>query len=168
MADYKELLRKAVEALPENNGAARRAVYEKALDATPVQVTTFQKLAALLIETNELAAAQTVLTRGLENFPDHPKLREWRAFLLMGEEKYPEAHALFKALEPARRREVQVITDPALREREQKRLASFYLQYALAANRDTGGMDVGFHRHHGWPTGGSTISRAPPVSRFSA
>lgn len=30
MADYKELLRRAVEALPENNGAARRAVYEKA------------------------------------------------------------------------------------------------------------------------------------------
>ena len=30
MADYKELLRRAIEALPENNGAARRAVYEKA------------------------------------------------------------------------------------------------------------------------------------------
>src|ERR1700710_537923 len=30
MADYKELLRRAVEALPENNGGARRAVYEKA------------------------------------------------------------------------------------------------------------------------------------------
>src|SRR3569833_3243506 len=30
MADNKELLRRAVEALPENNGAARRAVYEKA------------------------------------------------------------------------------------------------------------------------------------------
>src|SRR6476469_9461572 len=30
MADYKALLRRAVEALPENNGAARRAVYEKA------------------------------------------------------------------------------------------------------------------------------------------
>ena len=30
MADYKELLRRAVEALPENTGAARRAVYEKA------------------------------------------------------------------------------------------------------------------------------------------
>lgn len=30
MADYKELIRRAVEALPENNGAARRAVYEKA------------------------------------------------------------------------------------------------------------------------------------------
>ncbi|HEY4201840.1 MAG TPA: hypothetical protein VGM83_14910 [Devosiaceae bacterium] len=30
MADYKELLRRAIGALPENNGAARRAVYEKA------------------------------------------------------------------------------------------------------------------------------------------
>ena len=30
MADYKELLRRAIDALPENNGAARRAVYEKA------------------------------------------------------------------------------------------------------------------------------------------
>jgi hypothetical protein len=30
MADYKELLRRAISALPENNGAARRAVYEKA------------------------------------------------------------------------------------------------------------------------------------------
>ncbi|NOZ31915.1 MAG: hypothetical protein GXP01_02315 [Alphaproteobacteria bacterium] len=33
MADYKELLRKAIEALPESNGAARRAVYEKARGA---------------------------------------------------------------------------------------------------------------------------------------
>src|SRR3712207_3151916 len=33
MADYKELLRRAINALPENNGAARRAVYEKARSA---------------------------------------------------------------------------------------------------------------------------------------
>src|SRR5690606_12398296 len=33
MADYKELLRRAISALPENNGAARRAVYEKARSA---------------------------------------------------------------------------------------------------------------------------------------
>jgi hypothetical protein len=33
MADYRELLRRAVAALPENNGAARRAVYEKARSA---------------------------------------------------------------------------------------------------------------------------------------
>ena len=33
MADYKELLRRAIAALPENNGAARRAVYEKARTA---------------------------------------------------------------------------------------------------------------------------------------
>ncbi len=30
MADYKELLRRALEVLPQNNGAVRRAVYEKA------------------------------------------------------------------------------------------------------------------------------------------
>ena len=33
MADYKELLRRAISALPENNGTARRAVYEKARSA---------------------------------------------------------------------------------------------------------------------------------------
>jgi len=33
MADYRELLRRAVDALPENNGAARRQVYEKARSA---------------------------------------------------------------------------------------------------------------------------------------
>ncbi len=33
MADYKELLRRAITALPENNGSARRAVYEKARSA---------------------------------------------------------------------------------------------------------------------------------------
>lgn len=33
MADYKELLRRAIKALPENNGAARRGVYEKARSA---------------------------------------------------------------------------------------------------------------------------------------
>jgi hypothetical protein len=33
MADYRELLRRAISALPENNGAARRAVYEKARTA---------------------------------------------------------------------------------------------------------------------------------------
>lgn len=33
MADYKELLRRAISVLPENNGAARRAVYEKARTA---------------------------------------------------------------------------------------------------------------------------------------
>lgn len=33
MADYRDLLRRAVEALPENNGAARRQVYDKARKA---------------------------------------------------------------------------------------------------------------------------------------
>jgi len=38
MADYKELLRRAITALPENNGAARRAVYEKARSALVAQL----------------------------------------------------------------------------------------------------------------------------------
>lgn len=38
MADYRELLRKAVDALPENNGAARRQVYEKARSALVSQL----------------------------------------------------------------------------------------------------------------------------------
>ena len=42
MADYKELLRRAVDALPENNGAARRAVYEKARAALVGQLRAIQ------------------------------------------------------------------------------------------------------------------------------
>ena len=38
MADYKELLRRAIEALSENNGAARRQVYEKARAALVAQL----------------------------------------------------------------------------------------------------------------------------------
>ena len=46
MADYKELIRRAVEALPENNGAARRAVYEKARAALVGQLRGHQSAAA--------------------------------------------------------------------------------------------------------------------------
>src|SRR5215217_613925 len=42
MADYKELLRRAISALPENNGAARRAVYEKARAALVGQLRSIQ------------------------------------------------------------------------------------------------------------------------------
>lgn len=38
MADYTDLLRRAVDALPENNGAARRLVYEKARKALKAQL----------------------------------------------------------------------------------------------------------------------------------
>ena len=55
MADYKELLRRAVEALPENNGAARRAVYEKARAALVGQLRAINPpLAARDITTHRL------------------------------------------------------------------------------------------------------------------
>ena len=55
MADYKELLRKAIAALPENNGASRRAVYEKARSALVGQLRAIQPpLAARDITTHRL------------------------------------------------------------------------------------------------------------------
>lgn len=42
MADYKELLRRAISALPENNGTARRAVYEKARSALVGQLRAIE------------------------------------------------------------------------------------------------------------------------------
>ena len=42
MADYKELLRRAIAALPENNGSARRAVYEKARSALVGQLRAIE------------------------------------------------------------------------------------------------------------------------------
>jgi tetratricopeptide (TPR) repeat protein len=121
--------------------AGAQALYEEALRGQPTEVTAFQKLAALLIETNDLPRAQAVLTEGLEKFPAHARLREWRAFLFMAEERHAEAHALFQALEPERRREAQSIADTARREREERRLATFYLQYALAA-QSVGDLDT--------------------------
>ncbi|MEO6013172.1 MAG: hypothetical protein ABIQ30_06255 [Devosia sp.] len=55
MADYKELLRRAVDALPENNGGARRAVYEKARAALVGQLRAINPpLAARDITTHRL------------------------------------------------------------------------------------------------------------------
>lgn len=55
MADYKELLRRAVDALPENNGSARRAVYEKARAALVGQLRAINPpLAARDITTHRL------------------------------------------------------------------------------------------------------------------
>ena len=55
MADYKELLRRAIAALPENNGASRRAVYEKARSALVGQLRAIKPpLAARDITTHRL------------------------------------------------------------------------------------------------------------------
>jgi hypothetical protein len=86
MADYKELLRRAVEALPENNGAARRAVYEKARAALVGQLRAINPpLAARDITTHRLqledcirqveqAASEAVIANiGQEPPPPPPK-----------------------------------------------------------------------------------------------
>ena len=42
MADYRDLLRRAIEVLPENNGNARRQVYDKARAALRKQLDAIQ------------------------------------------------------------------------------------------------------------------------------
>ncbi|MDB5614513.1 MAG: hypothetical protein JWQ22_2166 [Devosia sp.] len=79
MADYKELLRRAVSALPENNGAARRAVYEKARSAlvgqlraiTPPlparEITQHRLQLEDCIRQVEQEASEAVITLGRDN-----------------------------------------------------------------------------------------------------
>ncbi len=81
MADYKELLRRAITALPENNGAARRAVYEKARSALVGQlraitpplpardITQHRLQLEDCIRQVEQEASEAVITLGRENPP---------------------------------------------------------------------------------------------------
>src|SRR6187551_3637987 len=81
MADYKELLRRAVSALPENNGAARRAVYEKARSALVGQlraispplpardITQHRLQLEDCIRQVEQEASEAVITLGREGMP---------------------------------------------------------------------------------------------------
>jgi len=81
MADYKELLRRAISALPENNGAARRAVYEKARSALVGQlraispplpakdITQHRLQLEDCIRQVEQEASEAVITLGREGMP---------------------------------------------------------------------------------------------------
>jgi hypothetical protein len=81
MADYKELLRRAISALPENNGAARRAVYEKARSALVGQlraitpplpardITQHRLQLEDCIRQVEQEASEAVITLGREHPP---------------------------------------------------------------------------------------------------
>lgn len=81
MADYKELLRRAISALPENNGAARRAVYEKARSALVGQlraitpplpardITQHRLQLEDCIRQVEHEASEAVISLGREGFP---------------------------------------------------------------------------------------------------
>lgn len=84
MADYKELLRRAVSALPENNGAARRAVYEKARSALVGQlraitpplpardITQHRLQLEDCIRQVEQEASEAVISLGRDSAPARP------------------------------------------------------------------------------------------------
>src|SRR6218665_2725785 len=84
MADYKELLRRAISALPENNGAARRAVYEKARSALVGQlraitpplpardITQHRLQLEDCIRQVEQEASEAVISLGRDTAPPRP------------------------------------------------------------------------------------------------
>ncbi len=78
MADYRELLRKAIDALPENTGANRRAVYEKARTALVAQLRAIEPpLPAREITTHRLALEDCI--REVEHEATEKLLGRFRA-----------------------------------------------------------------------------------------
>lgn len=92
MADYRELLRKAIDALPDNTGANRRAVYEKARSALVAQLRAIDPpLPAREITTHRLNLEDCI--REVEHEATERLLGRFRAV----EETEPEAEPEFEA-----------------------------------------------------------------------
>lgn len=88
MADYRELLRKAIDALPDNTGANRRAVYEKARSALVAQLRAIEPpLPAREITTHRLNLEDCI--REVEHEATEKLLGRFRAV----EEKAAEPEA---------------------------------------------------------------------------
>ncbi len=99
MADYRELLRKAIDALPDNTGANRRAVYEKARSALVAQLRAIEPpLPAREITTHRLNLEDCI--REVEHEATERLLGRFRAV----EEPEPEA-------EPEIAPDVEDVTD---------------------------------------------------------
>lgn len=78
MADYRELLRKAIDALPDNTGANRRAVYEKARSALVAQLRAIEPaLPAREITTHRLSLEDCI--REVEHEATEKLLGRFRA-----------------------------------------------------------------------------------------
>lgn len=92
MADYRELLRKAIDALPDNTGANRRAVYEKARSALVAQLRAIDPpLPAREITTHRLNLEDCI--REVEHEATERLLGRFRAV----EETEPEVEPEFAA-----------------------------------------------------------------------
>ncbi|RDE08263.1 hypothetical protein [Pelagibacterium lacus] len=100
MADYRELLRKAIDALPDNTGANRRAVYEKARTALVTQLRAIEPpLPAREITTHRLALEDCI--REVEHEATERLLGRFRAVEAEeAEELVPEPEASEVEIEP--------------------------------------------------------------------
>lgn len=100
MADYRELLRKALDALPENTGANRRAVYEKARTALVAQLRAIEPpLPAREITTHRLALEDCI--REVEHEATEKLLGRFRAVEDAPVEEYAPEPAAPVVEEPA-------------------------------------------------------------------
>ena len=109
MADYRELLRRAIDALPENNGTARRAVYEKARSALVTQLRAIDPpLPAREITQHRLTLEDCI--RQVEQEATEALLRGLR---LDDEEPQPTAAP---AAEPATPAEPKAAEEPVVEE----------------------------------------------------
>ncbi|AEQ52437.1 hypothetical protein [Pelagibacterium halotolerans] len=93
MADYRELLRKAIDALPDNTGANRRAVYEKARSALVAQLRAIDPpLPAREITTHRLNLEDCI--REVEHEATERLLGRFRAVEETEPEVEPEIEAI--------------------------------------------------------------------------
>src|SRR5690606_5928864 len=100
MADYRELLRKAIDALPENTDANRRAVYEKARSALVAQLRAIEPpLPAREITTHRLNLEDCI--REVEHEATEKLLGRFRAVEEVEPEPVAEATAEQEAYEEA-------------------------------------------------------------------
>ena len=108
MADYRELLRKAIDALPDNTGANRRAVYEKARSALVAQLRAIDPpLPAREITTHRLNLEDCI--REVEHEATERLLGRFRAV----EETEPEAEPV-PEVEPEAGAEPEVEAAPEI------------------------------------------------------
>jgi hypothetical protein len=154
MADYKELLRRAISALPENNGAARRAVYEKARSALVGQlraispplpardITQHRLQLEDCIRQVEQEASEAVITLGREGMPA-PRAFEPRPAEVKPAENKP-AEVVEVAAEPVAQPAANEVSKEPLppTEHAPKSTANMSIEEIIAEAAATGGTSM--------------------------
>jgi len=172
MADYKELLRRAISALPENNGAARRAVYEKARSALVGQlraispplpardITQHRLQLEDCIRLVEQEASEAVITLGREGAPA-PRAFEPKPVAPKAPEPKPDEPEAVTSEAPADVAE-QDVGEPVPSETKAP------AKPAENAPKSTAGMSIEEIIAEAAATGGTSMIQVPTVAKQPA